>query len=50
MIELSKIMEFNCQFYIKTGTKLHKKLLTSMRSFNASIITSTKQIVITILF
>ena len=27
MIALSKIMEFNCQFYVKTGTKLHKKII-----------------------
>ena len=49
MIALSKIMEFDFQFYLKTVTKSRKRTIKSMPSLSVSIITSTKQIVVKIL-
>ena len=50
MIVLSKIMEFDCQLYLKAVIKHAKELLTSIPSLNVSFIRSAKQIVIKILF
>ena len=50
MIVLSKIMEIDFQLYLKPIQNHVKELLTSMPSLNVSIIISTKQIVIKILF
>ena len=49
MIALSKIMEFDFQFYLKTVKKSRKRNIKSMPSLSVSIITSTKKIVVKIL-
>ena len=49
MIALSKIMEFDCQLYLKLVQSHEKELLISMPSLKVSTIVLTKQIVLKIL-